>query len=77
MKKNLKLMQKLLNEACALKGMIAEIACKGRLMRDRIYAGFDVEDTSVCKMQSDLDKYSKRLNKILLELRKYGIPKME
>jgi hypothetical protein len=75
MKKNLKILQELLNEARGLKGMLAEVGIKSRLMANQILAdNADPEaEESISQMQSDLDKYSQRLNQIYAELNVYGI----
>lgn len=79
MKKNVNILQELLKEARGLKGMISEVACKTRLLVGRVESGGDPEVAeSLLQMQSDLDKYSERLDEIFLELDIYGIvPKLE
>jgi hypothetical protein len=79
MKKNSRLLQELLKEARGLKGMIAEVACKSRMLANQIKSGSDTEvSESLLQMQSDLDKYSQRLDQIFVELDTYAIvPKLE
>jgi hypothetical protein len=79
MKKNANILQELLKEARGLKGMIAEVACKSRLLAGRVKSGGDPEVAeSLTQMQSDLDKYSERLDEIFMELDAYAIvPKLE
>ncbi len=72
MKKNIKLFKELLIEACGLKGMIAEVACKSRLLKEKIPDDLEVEK-SIVQMRSDLYKYSDRIDQIFVELRTYGI----
>ena len=69
----------LLEEARGLNGMVAEVACKCRLAINQIVNGEYKEHTETVKqMQSDLDKYSKRLDQIYVEFRTYGIvPKLD
>lgn len=68
----MKHLQKLLNEARGLKGMIAEVACKSRLLASQIKQDKIEEDSAfeemLVQMQSDLDKYSERLREIIQEL---------
>jgi hypothetical protein len=77
--KNSTILKELLSEARGLKGMIAEVACKSRLLAIQIQSGSDLDvSESLLQMQRDLDKYSKRLDQIFLELDTYGIvPKLE
>ena len=56
---------KLILEARGSKGMIAEIACKCRLLSSQVESGSESNvEESLRQMQADLDKYSKRLDEI-------------
>lgn len=79
MNENTNNLQELFKESRALKGMIAEVACKARLLVARVTSGDDPEVAeTLLQMQSDLDKYSERLAEIFLELDIYEIvPKLE
>ena len=79
MNKHAKLLQELLDEARGLKGMIAEVACKCRLLTQNVQLGTSVsEEESLEQMEIDLDKYSERFNQIIEEFSTYGIvPKLE
>ena len=71
---------RLIEEARGLNGMIAEISCKCRLLIPKVENQECDEGIleKVEQMQTDLDKYSKRLNEIFVEFGTYGIvPKME
>lgn len=76
---NSNVLQKLLKEACGLKGMIAEVACKSRILANSVKSGADDSEVSetLSQMQSDLDKYSERLEEIFAELDTYELPKLE
>jgi len=74
-----KIIQELIKEANSLKGMLAEVACKSRLIANQIRSGASPEvEESILQMQTELYKYSNRIDQIFEELRSYGIaPKLE
>ncbi len=77
-----KSVEELIQEARGLKGMVAEVGCVARSMRNNIEErGRDVtmDMIEMCQqMEDDLAKYSYRLCDIFEELGTYGIaPELE
>ena len=66
----------LLNRAASYIGAIAEIQIKSKLFKYKLKAGnFSEKELigSIGQMKSDLAKYSRKVEKIYKELRKYGL----
>lgn len=64
---------RLVDEACGLRGMIAEIQAKTRLYTANIATEQEYQRTSVEQMRNELATYSSRLDEIHEELRSYVV----
>lgn len=67
----------LVEEARGLKGMIAEIGCKAKILEQRVRSNEETEvELPLEQMRVDIDKYSRRLDQIFEEIYDSDLPSL-